>query len=685
MKKKNYTKLRIWQERFARNQTAYAEITERMQNREKLYKGDKSIREIVRNDKTVVASHVRNLCAELIEAQVDSTIPQPKVTPVRKRDERLAKIIEDMIRNELNRLPMEEVNDQQARTVPIQGGGLYLVEWDHTKRTHKTIGEVVVSGLHPAKVIPQDGVYSGIEDMDYIFVMLPQTKEFIRAQYGVDVDNETESEPEIKGDGDTADDMVTQYIAYFRNEKGGIGKFSWVNDVILEDLEDYQARRIRKCIHCGAAEPQEASTQAMPDEEFTTYPTGDPERDIEIAQTELQQQTKPRPGHGRKVCPYCGGTEFETGDYDFEIVEAPIDRTDGSQIPGPDLVVEMTGEVDEEGIPIRRTVRVPTKIPYYRPDIYPVILQKNVSLHGSFLGSSDIDQIAWQQNTTNRLSTKILDKLLTGGSYMSLPTDATIRRGTDEMKQILLDKPSDKDMIGVYDMEANIAQDVAFLDHVYEEAKQIIGVTDSFLGRKDTTATSGTAKQFAAAQSAGRLESKRVMKQKAYAELFEAIFKFKLAYADEPRPVVANDSHGDKTYEEFNRYDFLEQDETGEWYWNDQFLFSCDTAAPLASNREAMWQENLQLLQMGAFGDPTDPRTLISFWSKQAMLHYPGAEETKADLQKRLEEQQQMQTQQMQQMQMQQMQQMQQQIPPEVQAQIEAMARRDAERAVLNR
>ena len=323
MKKKDYTKLRMWQERFARNQTAYAAKIEQMEGREKLYKGDKTIREIVRNDKTVVASHVRNLCAELIEAQVDSTIPQPKVTAVRKKDERLAKIVEDMLRNELNRLPMEELNDQQARTVPIQGGGLYLVEWDNTQRTHRTIGEIVVSGLHPGKVIPQDGVYSGIEDMDYIFVMLPQTKAFIEAQYGVSVENETESEPEIKGDGDTAEDMVTQYIAYYRNDKGGIGKFSWVNDVILEDLEDYQARRIRKCIRCGAAEPEETSTQAMPEGEFETFPTGDPEQDIALAQLGLDRETKPRSGHGRKVCPYCGGTEFEAGDYDFEIVEHP--------------------------------------------------------------------------------------------------------------------------------------------------------------------------------------------------------------------------------------------------------------------------------------------------------------------------------------------------------------------------
>ena len=181
---------------------------------------------------------------------------------------------------------------------------------------------------------------------------------------------------------------------------------------------------------------------------------------------------------------------------------------------------------------------------------------------------------------------------------------------------------------------------MVYLSQVYEEARQIIGITDSFQGRTDRTATSGKAKEFAAAQSAGRLESKRVMKDAAYAALFEAMFKFKLAYTDEPRPVVSNDIHGNAQYETFNRYDFLEQDAAGEWCWNDQFLFSCDTSAPLASNREAMWQETRMNLQTGAFGDPAQIQTLILFWTKMELLHYPGAGETRAYLEEELHKQQ---------------------------------------------
>ena len=46
-------------------------------------------------------------------------------------------------------------------------------------------------------------------------------------------------------------------------------------------------------------------------------------------------------------------------------------------------------------------------------------------------------------------------------------------------------------------------------------------------------------------------------------------------------------------------------------------------------------------LQTGAFGDPTQLETLIIFWSKMEMLHYPGAADTKALLEEKMQKQQQ--------------------------------------------
>lgn len=638
-------KLRMWQERLAHNESAYAGECARMDGREELYLGDKRLRAMVKGERRKETPHVRNICAELIEAQVSSSIPQPKVTARRKRDEGKAKLIEDMLRNELDRMPFEQLNDMMERTVPIQGGGAFLVEWDNTKRSHAAVGELVVSALHPKQIVPQDGVYTGVEDMDYIILKIPQTKEFIRRRYGVDVADEGEEEPEVKGAGAAADDMVTQYTAYYRNGKGGIGLYSWVNDVQLEDLEDYQARRLRRCAKCGAVEPLVAEPLSAPTLDGTPpFPAGgaDVQGAIEGAVTELERESRPSARRGgRKECPYCGGTKWEHSAEEFEEVPVPILRSDGSSVGGM-RPVESVSEtmVDEMGLPVVETVMGPERIPFYKPDIYPVVLQKNVSVFGRFLGDSDLDKIADQQNTSSRIEAKIIDKLLKSGSYITLPDEASIRVDTEEMKVIRPGTPASAQLIQVHDLEGNISQDMAYLEQVYQEARQVIGITDSFQGRHDATATSGKAKEFAAAQSAGRLESKRVMKDAAYAALFEAMFKFKLAYADEPRPVVSSDIHGNTQYQSFNRYDFLERDEAGEWWWNDQFLFSCDTSAPLASNREAMWQETRMNLQTGAFGDPTQIQTLILFWTKMELLHYPGAGETRSYLEEELQRQQ---------------------------------------------
>ena len=680
-------KLHLWQERLATNDAQYESQRARMDAREELYQGRRRINPIVSTARTanLETPHVRNICAELIESQVDSSIPAPKVTAVRAEDEWLAKIIEDMLRNELDRLPFEEINDLMERTVPIQGGGAYLVEWDNTQRTHTTVGELTVSAIHPKQIVPQAGVYTGIEDMDYIILKIPQTKEYFRRRYGVDVSDESEQESDIKsaGESDSADDLVTQYVAYYRNDAGGIGLYSWVCDKQLEDLEDYQARRLKRCAVCGALEPADgdfdiesaetvdviaaaaaalglegtggqAEDMAPEDMGAPGLPPDSPEWSgaaMNWIDGELYPSPPEEPGAEAepvKICPYCGASQWVESTEDYEEIWTPI-RTTRGVIPGAQAVPIVTDEIDPEtGLLVAAYEYVPTRVPYYKPNIYPVMLQKNVSVYGQFLGDSDIDKIADQQNTTNRLSKKIIDKLVTSGSFVTFPIDATIPHDENDMKVYRARTPADLSQIGVYDLQGNIEQDLTYLEHVYEEARQIIGITDSFQGRRDTTATSGTAKEFAAAQTAGRLESKRVMRDSAYARLFEAMFKFKLAYADEPRPVISEATNGQTQYSVFNRYDFLQRDAAGEWYWNDGFLFSCDTSAPLASNREAMWQETRLNLQTGAFGDPSQLTTLILFWTRMEQLHYPGASESRSYIEQQLQRQQQLQQIQMQ-------------------------------------
>lgn len=642
-------KLREWQERLSQSDSRWSAEVEKMNERESIYNGLRTMTPLVpgdthRDGTKKKTSHVRNITFENIESQVSSAIPQPKVTPRRKKDEHLANVIEHFLRNELDRLPFEAINDLAERTVPIQGGVGFLVEWDNTKRTSTTVGEVNVTLVHPKQFAPQPDVYTSIADMDYFIVKVPTTKGCIERRYGVVLETEGESEPDIRGgDGSTSEENLTLYMGYALNDHGGIDRYTWVNDTELESLEDYQARRQPVCERCGKVKPL-----AGQEVNGSIYTGG--------------------------ACPWCGGKKWDERVQDFEELRVPVHRSDGTFLGG----TEAAGE--------------PTKIPFYRPDCYPIVLQRSVSVYGQLLGNSDVDMIRDQQNTSNRIEQKIIDRLMKAGTRITLPDRVDLRTDPEDGERWYIGKPSDKQLIDVYDFSGNLQYELTYLAQVYEEARQIIGITDSFQGRRDATATSGKAKEFSAAQAAGRLESKRVMKNAAYAELFEVMFKFWLAYSDEPRPVTYKDSTGETVYEEFNRYDFLEIGEDGEWHWNDQFLFSCDTSAPLASNREAMWQETRQNLQTGAFGDPTDIETLILFWAKMEELHYPGAGQTKKHLEEkaqRAEEMQRMQAE---------MQRMQQQaqgtpqempeggaageeLPPEVLAAVEAQAQKDAMRA----
>lgn len=656
-------RLREWQERLSKNSNMYQADLEQMDLREELYRGRRALDPFVDGVKSESSARsVHNIVAENIESMVDSAIPQPKVTPRRKEDEWRAEIIENMIRNELNRMRCEEMNDMQERTVPIQGGTYWLVEWDEDAVSHGVAGEVALSVVHPKQVIPQEGVYTGIEDMDYVIVALPQTKDYIRRRYGKDVDEESEAEPELRGLGSEeteAADMVTQYIAYYRNKAGGIGLYSWCNDTELEDLEDYQARRRRRCVDCGALEPVgDRAENAMQEER----------RERKAAETEAQQELAHGMwANGREMglyqdqpagirleterededeethCPYCGGTEFRETEDDWEEIWIPIQTAHGGVIPGGSW-----GTNPETMEPVMR----PTRIPAYKPGVYPLILQKNVSLFGKLLGDSDVDKIADFQNAINWLNQKIDRKLMEAGTIITGPASSDFTMDPKDHRILRLENAADKAMIDTYEFTGDISPEIAERSYYYESARQVLGITDSFQGRRDTTATSGKAKEFAAAQSAGRLESKRRMKDAAWSKIFEMIFKFRLAYADEPRPVISQDERGDSKYDKFDRYDFLERDpETGEYWWNDQFLFSCDTAAPLANSRETMWQESRMNFTSGAYGDPADPRTRVAFWAEMEELHYPLAGRAKQMAEAAVEE---MQAQQAMAMQMQQ-------------------------------
>ena len=589
-----------WRAKLDEAKGQYSDERKAMNTYAKYYRGDREIAPSVNSSVTNVkkAANVRNIVYELIESQIDSSIPMPKVRAVHEEDDMKAVRIEKLLENMVQNLKFPVLNDAMERVTYVQGGSLFHVQWDTNKGLHSEVGAVVVDDIHPYNLIPQPGVLK-LEDMDYFFIQQTMTKRAVKRFYGVDVSEAENDDMEASKDNNNAninDEIVTVNTCYFKNDDGGVGKYVWCDVYELQNFKDYQARQRDTCAECGA-----------------TMING--------------------------VCPVCGSKKKKkvTDDYEdiVEGIEIDIDGTDrkarldpmdeGSDLyeDGPDFDEEGNPVMNEEGIPTIK--RVKKKIPYYKPNVYPVILRKNISEEDKFLGGSDVRVMIDQQDAIKKYATKIDEKLMKAGSALTLPEGLSVETNDKEFKIIRLKTPADGQMINVLNLQANVQYDIQMLDINYDAAKSTIGITDSYQGKYDSSATSGTAKQFSINQAAGRLESKRTMKNEAYARLYEIMFKFWLAYADQTTAVTTMDASGQAMHDMIDRHEFLKMDAAGEFYWNDEFIFDTDPTSTLMANREAMWNQTDLKLQSQAFGPLGDLETLKTYWTFMKANGYPNA------------------------------------------------------------
>lgn len=589
--------LKKWKSRLQLARDAYGDSRNVMRKYTDYYHGDRSLQADPNSGKapTRLASNIRNIVYELIESQVDSSIPMPKVRAIHADDDELAKKIEKMLENKVKTCELEKINDFMERVVPIQGGDFFHVQWDTKAGLHSSIGDVKVTEIHPKKLIPQPGVTS-LENMDYFFIQEVYTKQTVKRIYGVDVSEAENDDLDLVSDLDgsaTNDSLVTVNTAYYRNDKDGIGVYVWCDIYELLDLEDYQARYFDHCAECGA----------------------------------LMQDG---------VCPKCGSTKVKRQADDYEDLINTIEvRVDGSGnmariAPYKTEEVPMMDEngnpiFDEMGMPQITVQQVQKQVPYYKPNCFPVVIRRNVSNEDSLLGGSDVSVIIDQQDAIKKLGSKINEKLLKGGSYVTLPRGVDVEKTDKELKIIRLDNAAQKGLIDVINLQPNVQNDENFLELNYQWAKSSLGITDSYQGKYDASAVSGTAKQYAINQAAGRLESKRTQKNFAYAQLYEIMFKFWLAYADDDTEIISEDGNGNPAHDELNRYDFLKLDKNGEFYWDDEFIFETDPTSTLMANREAMWNQTDLKLQSQAFGPLGDLQTLRTYWTFMKASGYPNA------------------------------------------------------------
>lgn len=278
------------------------------------------------------------------------------------------------------------------------------------------------------------------------------------------------------------------------------------------------------------------------------------------------------------------------------------------------------------------TVTLPTgevPISYYRPRRFPLVIRKNISRAAHVLGQSDCEIIRPQQQAINKLESRIQQKLLRAGVTPVMPEEARVAPDNSVFGQVIRLAPGESAAhYGVIDNTPDVSQDILQSERLYEQARRMVGISDSFVGQSDSSAPSGYAKRLQIEQAAGRLESKRRMKEAAYADIDRLMFELTLAFADETRATPYRDAYGRLRDASFDRYDFLIFDRArGEYRYDDGFLFATDKNGGVEARRELLWEKNLENLRAGTLGDPASPITLLRYWQAQERAHYPHARE----------------------------------------------------------
>ena len=384
-----------------------------------------------------------------------------------------------------------------------------------------------------------------------------------------------EDHPEFKG-------MNILITVYYLDEKSGcLSRFGWIKDqdqVIFDDV-DWELRKIKVCKECGE---------------------------------EMHSHTK---------CPLCGSDKSEYVSQELEILDDNLVSGDPAN-PESMVVLAKAG----------------TAIPYYKIKQLPFVLRKNISADGELYGVSDIDLLESNQISMNKILTKMEENVMKAGSFVTKPVGVNIPNTDETLKVVNIKDPNMMKAFSVQTVQANMQQDNILQESFYQMGRDAIGITDSYQGKRDTTAESGKAKQVSAAQAAGRMESKRRMKDAAYADLYHLMFKFLLAYCDEPRIYAKMNPDGSYTKGKFSRYNYIKKDKEGNLYYDDRFLFSVDDASTLATNRTAMWQETTNNFASGTLGNPADPQTLLLYWNIMKGLNYPLAKLAITSLTQRMQQ-----------------------------------------------
>lgn len=511
---------------------------------------------------------LRKIGFELIEAQVNNSIPGPKMKVKYKKDIPNVRTTEGYLKYLMDKALTERVNDRSERSRKVDGTFFYKIVLEKN-------GELGFKGYLVDQIIPQPGIIN-FYDCKYVFVEETVSLMELKQLYNRNI------MPSQGRETDTGTSLTTADIVscYYINEKGLVGLFIWAktsSQVIFNEY-DWQVRKYRTCNKCG-----------------------------EVVISDLE-------------CPVCGNKSFSYKNAKTEILEEDV-----VERYNPYEVGE-TGNEEQNKEVVKVVAPAGTEVPYYQVRRLPFVISTNVSSMRSMYGVSDMSIILEMQDSANKILTRVEEKLLSSSAMEFTPAKMNITDDNKVIKKVKVKTYQERQMSGLENYTIDIRDDLVYVNNIYESARASLGITESYQGKRDTSAESGKAKEIAASQSAGRLQSKDIMKSTSYSELYELLFQYSLAFSNKSATFVKTNADGQEVEEEWNKHMFLDTDDYGNLYYRDDFAFSVDETSALTKDRPTMWQLIKQDFINGSLGNPSDPRAIRLFWNLLNEQQYPIAD-----------------------------------------------------------
>ncbi len=194
---------------------------------------------------------VRNITYEIIESEINSSVPYPRVEPgsYSKLHENSAAAAERLCRTLRSKLEFEALNDRDERYTYIYGGSVWYVEWDSYIYPD---GGVRVHCLPPSAFLPQPGV-TDISRMEYCFLTFSTTKGELVRRYGTEISELHLAECELSSDTEgTLSDRVRLVIAFYKDSYGDVGRVIFSGELLLSEEPKYYKRKGAVCRRCSS-------------------------------------------------------------------------------------------------------------------------------------------------------------------------------------------------------------------------------------------------------------------------------------------------------------------------------------------------------------------------------------------------------------------------------------------------